>query len=679
MSTSFFQRQEKARSNTVWLIAMFVVAVLAIVGTTVGLTVAVMSANASGARMPSDNLLNGEKHIPWELPTLVGVVTLAIILLGSLYKVLVLRAGGGSGVAESLGGTRIFPDTRVPEERRLLNVVEEMAIAAGTPVPPVFLLGNESGINAFAAGYSPKDAVIGVTRGAVEKLSRDELQGVIAHEFSHIFNGDMRLGIRLIGVLHGILLLGLIGRVLVRVLRHAGNSRSKNKNGGGFILAIFAVGVALVVLGAIGGLVGNLIKAAVSRQREFLADASAIQFTRNPGGLGNALKHIGALISGSQLQHPSAAEASHLYFAQGVSGGFASWFATHPPIAARIRAIDPTWNGLFDVVTAAEVAAAHVTAAQGKGNPGSRGFAGQQDIGSGQVSGFAEQIDQPQGAYSVPQMQEALSQVGEPSLDHQHYARMLTAALPVNLSTLAREPYAARGIVLGLLLDTDQEIADKQLAVLQGRMEPHLIEWIAQNAPQLQQLDARLRLPLIDIAIPALCAMTEPQYRVFEYCFNQFVAADNQMAMFEWVLAQIIMRHLRSQFYRTQSPVTRYYALRNLRGELAQLLSSLAHVGHAEQQSRQAFVIATKKLPEIHLEWLPPAECSLPKLNQALTLLTTISPGLKERVLSACSDCVCADGIVRPTEAELLRGIADLIDCPVPPLLPGQRTAELIR
>lgn len=663
MSTSFFQRQEKARSNTVWLITMFTIAVLAIVGTTVGLTIAVMSASASEAGSLNTNLLNGENRLPWELPTLVGLVTLAVILLGSLYKVLALRAGGGSAVAEGLGGTRIFPDTRVPEERRLMNVVEEMAIAAGTPVPPVFLLGNELGINAFAAGYSPKDAVIGVTRGAVEKLSRDELQGVIAHEFSHIFNGDMRLGIRLIGVLHGILLLGLIGRVLVRVLRHAGNTRSRNKNGGGFILVIFAVGVVLVILGAIGGLVGNLIKAAVSRQREFLADASAVQFTRNPGGLGNALKRIGALISGSQLQHPSAAEASHLYFAQGVTGGFASWFATHPPIAARIRAIDPTWDGSFDVVTAALEATS-----PGKGNA----------VARGQVSGFAEQVDSLQGAYSVPQMHEALSQVGEPSLDHQHYARVLREALPVNLSALAREPYAARGIVLGLLLDADKELANKQLAVLKGRMEPHLVEWIEQNAMQLQQLDARLRLPLIDIAIPALCAMTEPQYRVFEYCFNQFVAADNQMALFEWVLAQIITRHLRSQFYRTQSPVTRYYALRNLRGELSQLLSLLAHVGHAEPQSRQAFAIAAKKLPEIHLEWLAPAECSLPKLNQALTLLTTISPGLKERVLSACSDCVCADGIVRPTEAELLRGIADLIDCPVPLLLPGQRTAGSI-
>ena len=224
-----------------------------------------------------------------------------------------------------------------------------MAIASGTPVPPVFLL-EDSGINAFAAGYLPGDAVIGVTRGAVDNLSRDELQGVIAHEFSHIFNGDMRTNIRMIGVLHGLLALSLIGHLLLRIFATRNVSSDSKDKGGAFLMGI---GLAMIILGSVGSALGGLIKAAISRQREYLADASAIQFTRNPLGIGGALKRIGGLISGSRLEHPNASIASHMYFAQGVFEGFTGLMATHPPLPKRIAAIDPNWDGQY-FLTAAE-------------------------------------------------------------------------------------------------------------------------------------------------------------------------------------------------------------------------------------------------------------------------------------------------------------------------------------
>ena len=342
MATDFFERQSSARRSTGWLALMFCLAVVGIVSTIFAITAVAVA--QQGLTRGAINA--GEFSL--EIPLLAAAATLLVIAGGTLFKVVELRTGGGTGVAERLGGKRIYPDTADPAHRRLLNVVEEMAIASGTPVPPVFLLQDEENINAFAAGYSPSDAVLGVTQGCCEKLSRDELQGVIAHEFSHILNGDMRMSIRLIGILHGILLLGLTGQLVFRMLAHSGGRRSRrDSNSGGVIIAMLLIALTLVVVGFIGTFFGNIIKAAVSRQREYLADASAVQFTRNPTGLAGALKRIGGSVKGARLVAPGAAEASHMYFAQGVWEGVSGLWATHPPLKKRILAIDPQWDGKF--------------------------------------------------------------------------------------------------------------------------------------------------------------------------------------------------------------------------------------------------------------------------------------------------------------------------------------------
>src|SRR3954466_11848908 len=339
MATDFFQRQSDARRNTKWLVVMFTLAVIGIVGTTMFAT-----ALATGAMQERQSYRGGRygrRSFPWESTIMSGVAALGLIAGGSLFKIAQL-SGGGTVVAERLGGRRVYPNTTDPTERRLLNVVEEMALASGVPVPAVFLLSEEMGINAFAAGHTPSDCVIGVTRGTAQQLTRDQLQGVVAHDFSHILNGDMRLDLRLMGVLYGILLMGLTGRELLRWGAFSGgrSSNSRRDNSGLYLLAI---GLTFMVVGFLGMLFGNLIKAAVSRQREFLADASAVQFTRNPEGIAGALKRIGAAVFGSKLISPRVAEASHMFFAE----GFASLFATHPPLETRIRAIDPDWDGQY--------------------------------------------------------------------------------------------------------------------------------------------------------------------------------------------------------------------------------------------------------------------------------------------------------------------------------------------
>ncbi|MEM9186547.1 MAG: M48 family metallopeptidase [Planctomycetota bacterium] len=455
MSTDFFARQAKARRNTTLLVVLFGAAVIGIVGTVFGLVYWACS-ELPIAHPATYSSLDGfgarEEQFPWEIPVCAGLASLVLIGGGSLFKVSALRAGGGTSVAETLGGKRLYPDAAGATERRVLNVVEEMAIASGTPVPPVYLM-EEDGINAFAAGFSPSDAVIGVTRGCAETLSRDELQGVIAHEFSHILNGDMRMSIRLIGILHGILLLGLIGQMLFRVLFYAGagrsrSSNSKNDSGGAILLALLAISVALIVLGSIGSLFGGLIKAAVSRQREYLADASAVQFTRNPAGISGALKRIGGAVYGSKLKHPRAAEASHMYFAQGVWEGFTSLMATHPPLPKRIRAIEPNWDGAWPEAAAA---------VGGGAAAGASGFAAAPAAGNP----FRQPSLTPATVPPLPQavplavVDHAVDQVGDPTEEHREYARGLIASIDPRVVASVREPYGARAVIYALLLDRD--------------------------------------------------------------------------------------------------------------------------------------------------------------------------------------------------------------------------------
>jgi len=325
----FFQAQEKARKKSGWLVFFYFVAIAAI-----ALTIYAVIVGAY--------VLTEEKYHPgyWH-PELLGITSAAVLLVigsGTLFKVHSLR-GGGSAVALSLGGELVSPLTPAPQYRQYVNIVEEMAIASGIPMPAVFVLP-ERGINAFAAGYTPKDAAVAVTQGALERLSRDELQGVVAHEFSHILNGDMRLNIRLISLLFGIFLLTIIGRILIRVVASSNRSSRNSRGGGGIVLGGMAFALALIIVGGIGVFFGRIIQAAVSRQREFLADASAVQFTRNPAGIAGALKKIGALSTGSRIEHSGTDETSHMFFANAMSGFSSNLFATHPPLLERIRAIE---------------------------------------------------------------------------------------------------------------------------------------------------------------------------------------------------------------------------------------------------------------------------------------------------------------------------------------------------
>lgn len=671
MATDFFERQDQARRSSALLVILFVIGVIGIVGATMGVAWVALEGLQHQKELSDgdiDALLDNPLYeSPEELALPVGAGGAALLLIvgGSLFKVAQL-SGGGHVVAESLQGRRVFPDTNDAVEKRLLNVVEEMALASGVPVPPVFILDREEGINAFAAGYSPSDAVVAVTRGTAEHLSRDELQGVVAHEFSHILNGDMRLNIRLIGVLHGILLLGLIGRIVFRMAANSGGSRSSRDSKGSSAIYFLLVGLAVMALGFLGTLMGNIIKAALSRQREYLADASAVQFTRNPSGLAGALKRIGGAATGSKLQAANASEASHLFFAQGVWEGLTSLTATHPPLPKRIKRLDPQWDGSY--------AMPPITPATFN-SPGPSG-AGLMGAGAGMMSpgamiGLAAAAAASEKVVPVAVVAKAADQVGEPKERHREYAAALIESLPPLVRDSVHEPYGARAVLFGLLADKNSEIRNKQLKRLRELAKPDIVDLTNKLLPYIDLLDVRARLPLVDMALPSLRAMSAPQYKEFLTCFKELVAADHRLGLFEWTLYRVLLRNLTPQFEKTAAPRVAYYGLQQMGPQCSVLLSTLAHADNREAAAPAALARGAEKLPEVTVKLLPPEECGLDQLSKALDDLSRVADKKRRPLVSACAAVICADREVTVAEAELLRGVCDMLDCPMPPLLPG--------
>jgi len=643
MAMSFFEHQEAARKQTGRLVVLFVLAVVAI-GVAIYLLVAAVSLGA-GEYQRTKLAYETRRPNLWNAQLAVGVGAATLLVVGgaSLYKISQLRAGGHV-VAEQLGGRLLHHNSTSGIERRLLNVVEEMAIASGIPAPPVYLLDQEEGINAFAAGLSPDDAVIGVTKGCAQILSRDQLQGVIAHEFSHILNGDMRMNLRLMGVLHGILVIGLIGYFVLRSAMWSRVATRRSREGNP--LPLLAIGLGLIVIGAVGTFFGSWIKAAVSRQREFLADASAVQFTRNPDGIGGALKVIGGYKAGTAVNHPNAPTASHMFFGQAIASGLASIMATHPPLGDRIRRVLPEWDGQVAEPSAGPVDSDVRPVA---------GFAGGTG-GAGEHRGTA------------------VDQIGRPTPAHVAYAADLVRQIPAALAEAARGPYGARALIYALLIVDDAAVRHGQIQRLATHGERGMHAEVQRLSQHVAKLDRAAVLPLVDMTLGSLRQLTAEQYRAFMANFDALAVADEKISLFEWTLQRILRQHVRPQFEKVARRRVDYYALRPLAPHCSVLLSALAWVGSADRQAAAAaFAAGAGWLDEAQeLTLVSPEGCRLGVLGEAMDALDRLAPRLKQRVLEACAACVSADRKVTVNESELLRAIADTLGCPMPPVLAGQ-------
>lgn len=644
---NFFEAQDRARRRTLWLVLLFSLAVIGLILLTNLLVLFVLSFQQSGfmysSTDPDYSTLQWDNFIP------VALLVSVLVAGGSLFKILQL-ASGGRVVAEALGGHVIPQNSSEPMHRKILNITEEMAIASGLPVPTVYLL-DEYGINAFAAGWTPGDAVIGITRGAVQQLNREELQGVIAHEFSHILNGDMRLNIRLIGVLHGILLLGLMGYYLLRTLRYARGSRSRE--GGGIVAGLFVLALGLIVIGYVGTFFGNWIKALVNRQREYLADSSAVQFTRSRDGIAGALKKIGGMRFGSQLHTPAAAEYNHAYFAEGVNSFVKSLFATHPPIKSRIQRIDPGWNGIFKPPPPAPPVNTRTA----------------EDTRKHQVASAV------MGAVVADALL-GIERIGDPSEAHVGYAKELIAALPPELKAEAQDPYGARAVIFALLIQPEVAVQQSQWELLRARDDAGVFTTTERLLPFVSTLDQRLRLPLMDLSLPALRTLSQPQYQAFNEIVLGLMHADKKISLAEWVMQRLLLHRLDEAHGLRKRPQAKHSILGAVKTESELLLSLIAYAEHSDDATAaQAFDAGKKAIGAGALNIVARKALSPEKLNDAMDRLEELKPPIKLRFLKACAVCIGTDGYVSVQGIELLRALASSLDSPMPPVILGAPTA----
>jgi Zn-dependent protease with chaperone function len=676
----FFEAQAHAKKRTTRLVWLFVLAVYGTVIATylVAVFAVRLTEDADGPRYRRENR-NGVVYRVQDSSPAPSLVTslwrpkifvwttcgvLAIVGLASLYKWHEYSAGGAA-VAESVGARRVDPRTTDVLERRLLNVVEEMAIASGISVPAVFVLDDENAINAFAAGLTIGDAAVCVTRGTMEKLTRDELQGVVGHEFSHILNGDMRLNLHIGAIIFGILVIGLLGREL---LYHAPRVRGKNAAAG--MAALFTIGLAVMIIGYIGYFFGRIIQAAVSRQREFLADASAVQFTRNPTGITGALKKIGGYALGSSLQTAKAAEIGHFFFAQGFTSPFETLFATHPPLDERIRAIEPSFDGkFFEPLTVVDIAQESLQTA---------GFARGPRLTSDDTvqRAFATsaKIPAPRPVARIPfQPAAAVARIGALADEHFQRAQQLLSAIPAGLRDASRDPALAPVIVYGLLLDGPPDICicAQQRALVEKIAGPECAVALERLRSALSLVDPAARLPLLQLCVPALRSLHPAALDRFITTLDELVHADGTVTPFEFSLQKMLQRAL--DLGRAPSATgEQLQSFHAVVPEISVVLSALAHTPSADPaEAARAFATgaAQLKLVEQKLYLLAPADASLAQLDTALDRLATASLPIKQRLLTAASHVIGADGTILIEEAELLRAISATLDCPMAPMV----------
>ncbi|MGP1389377.1 MAG: M48 family metallopeptidase [Vibrio diabolicus] len=620
---NFFDHQDTARQRTGLLVFLFSLAVVTITGLVSVLSIGIYY-GVTGEHFDQETALT------YVLLCFAGV--LLVVAISSMVRLSALTSNGGRGVAESIGGKLISSNTLDAKHRQLLNVVEEMAIASGIPVPPVYVMQEERGINAFAAGMSIDDAVIGVTQGALDSFTRDELQGVIAHEFSHILNGDMRLNTRLIGVLFGITCIAHFGHLVLDNTHHTSRvSRSSSDSDKGFAVIIL-IAIICLVLGWIGTLFGSMIKAAISRQREFLADASAVQFTRNDQGIAGALKKIGSHMAGSSLNTKASDEMSHMMFGQSKLSGFSGLFATHPPLEERIRRIEPGWDGSFS---------------QSSHRP-TTSF--ENDNVSGFTSGTSTQPEKPTTA--------ELSEVGQQLLNQ----------LPSELVDIAREPYSARFIAFALIFDGSELQREMIKSHIPNVSQAQLLPWLDYDLP------LHLRFPLLELSIPALKSLSEGQKNRLCQVLRELSQTDDHYSLAEWCVINLLEKQLLESYGCTKQ----IQSLKQLKESVFWLLRELAWVSHSQPEDAQrAFSSALTCLGFNDAE-LQPANKNWGLNRAALELLLQLKPKSRRLFVKACRLAIESDGKVTVAEGELYRVIACFLEVPEPPLTVSVNTGQTL-
>jgi Zn-dependent protease with chaperone function len=627
----FFERQRKVRAASKWLVFFFVLAVLSITAIVNFVAIAAIATR--------------ERLTPQQLVVLSVVVSGAVLLMiagVSIVRTMMLRHGGGVKVAESLGGVPVPDMPTDPRLKRYRNVVEEIAIASSTPVPVLYYLPQEQGINAFAAGYTPADAAVCVTQGSLDRLNREELQGVIAHEFSHVVNGDMRLGIRLIGVLAGITALSVIGRTLM----YAGSGRSSRDNNS---IPFWAVGIVVLAAGWIGVFFGRLIRAAVSRQREYLADASAVQFTRQTSGLTGALKKIGGLEAGSRLHSPKTENVSHMLFGSGMN--FSAFYATHPPLIKRIQVLEPGFTPTnLDQLR--------------------QGWLSRPPDGMAEDArmGLAE-APVPQAPRRQLDAREYTAAVGNPTAASYQAGMRIRKEIPQRFADLAHASATAVPLIYGLIFDRNQNVRQAQRQIVARYHGQQLADEAWRCAAELVQLDPSLRLPVASIAFPALRGRPEAEARLVLSVLSELINADGRIDIFEYCLGTLVFVGLQEALTSGSPWKSRRQSLAGAQNAVSCLIALLAQTGNSDPRAAAAAFQAGVSVayPQARIPFVPVE--SVLALEQVWPVIDGLEGNDKATLVAAVVTTVMADRVVTLEESELLRTVCGVLHCPVPPVV----------
>ena len=632
----FFREQDIARRNSRLLTFLFLVAVLALLLLTNGFVIVFLFPETAG-------LVDGTTTLStWDVVLSVSAI-ITLVIGGVVFYNMVRFAQGGRHVAEALGADLVASSTSDPVERRAQNIVQEIALASNMPVPPLYVLNEERGINAFAAGISPADAVVAVTRGAMEHLSRDELQGVIGHEFSHILNGDMRLSLRLAAMLRGITFIGDVGAILLRSTTRRRYRSSNSKNDGR--AALLMLGLGLYLLGLIGGLMAGLIKSAISKQKEYLADASSVQFTRNPDGIGHALKVIGGYTPGMLVESARAEELSHLFFGQ-VKHALWLMFATHPKLEDRIRRVDPDWDGQF-IERKIAAYAEHAIEDESGEHQSNRALAA-----AGLVA-----------ATALPLSFDGSSL--DPTAPSGDEGALGSIAASNDLSGVvieeARDPLGAMGLLLALLWHPDG--SGNQLDFVHQAEIKGLEDIVRRRSGELAAISSEHRLALIELCLPALKTLSPAQYDRFKTLLLQFIRADGRIDLGEWCLFQLVRHYLDPQFLNVRPSRPKYSKLSRVKEELETALGTLALLGSEPPKDALARGAA---ILEVNLSMKPADKLGVTEFSKAVHELAQCYPLMKVTILKAMAAVAGHDGYISGRELTLIKAIAAVIDCPVP-------------
>jgi Zn-dependent protease with chaperone function len=664
----FFDQQDLARRKTGQLIFLFFLGVCAtlvavnivcFVGFWVFYQPTEVSHSIEQTQLPSifQNLLNGQSiqltekqsgfmfawkawwgsNLNWQIS--LGV--LGAVLIGTVFRYFEL-AGGGHKVAQWAGATLVDMSTRDPQKKQLINLCEEMAIAAGMSVPELYVMEREGGINAFVAGFNPDEAVLVVTKGALEHLSRDQLQGVIGHEYSHILNGDMRINVRLMSFLAGLVMIGQIGRFLIdsNVIGHRSYRTSRNNGKAGIVL--IGVGLVLAAVGYVGVLIGRMIKAAVSRQREFLADASSVQFTRNPDGLAGALYSIKEHQEGSQLGHRHAEDMSHFCFGETVA--LSDKLATHPPVTERIKRISP-----------------HFIAKE-------RSRRRQEEPAEQSVQRTA-----PQAFETAMAVASITAMVGQVTPDHVQYAQNLYQNIPEQLKNWVHQSAGAKAyLYCQIMLGS----GDDQQAILNAikQEDGSCVEMLRGMWSYCQQLDQQLRLPILELVIPTLKRMSEPDRVIFMDRLERLVALDGRVDFIEWVTITMVKLRLKPKDSQLNKKLSS-----KLTGYDESVCVVLAVFVSLNPDVTKATELYQQIINQLGLNLVPVGtlkDVGYERLDQALRHLNSISFMWRKVILQACADIVQSDGRVEFLEYEALRVVADCMESPLPLMMIAMDTLD---